>query len=71
MTVSAFDQATAIVSASEEAECTNAVASPETMSNFPACNLYGHIKKISDELKSGFVAAIGASIPQSAQADND
>ncbi|OUS28459.1 hypothetical protein A9Q99_13150 [Gammaproteobacteria bacterium 45_16_T64] len=68
---SAFDQATEIDSTLEETECTNATAAPDTPSSFPACNLYGHVKNITDTLKSGFVAAISQSIPEGAQSDND
>lgn len=68
---SALDQATEIDSTEEETECINATAAPGTPSNFPACNLYGHIKNITDILKTGFVAAISQSIPESAQSDND
>ncbi len=71
MNVSLYDQAVEIDTDNEATECTNAYNSPDTASNFPACNLYGHIKRISDELKTGFVAATNSSIPESSQSDND
>jgi len=71
MSDSLYDQAVAIDTESKATECTNAYNSPDTASNFPACNLYGHIKRISDELKTGFVAATNSSIPESSQSDND
>ena len=71
MSVSLYDQAVEIDTDNEATECTNAYNSPDTASNFPACNLYGHIKRISDELKTGFVTATNSSIPESSQSDND
>lgn len=64
-------QAQAIVGGVEEAECTNAFANPEVIGALPACNLFGRLKAITDDLKVGFVAAIQVDLPDRAQTDND
>ena len=66
-----FDQASAIQSAADVDQCINAVANPAAPSDFPACNLYGLIKRITDDLKTEFVTIINVSLPDRAQSDND
>ncbi len=65
------DQAGRIDSTQAETECINAFASPDSPSDFPACNLHGLIKRITDDLKSEFVAIVNVDIPTRAQGDND
>lgn len=65
------DQAARIDSAEAETACINAFASPDTPSEFPACNLHGLLKRITDDLKSEFVAIVNVDIPTRAQGDND
>ncbi len=64
-------QATAIDSSDRDSQCTNAFTNPETDSEFTACRLYGLIKRITDDLKVGFVAAVNVDLPDRAQSDND
>ena len=70
-TNSLFAEAAAISNAQDEADCNNAFTNPETTSDFPACNLYGLIKLITDDLKVDFVAAVEVDLPNRAQSDND
>ncbi len=70
-TTSLFTQASNIVDAQDEADCNNAFANPSTPTSIPACNLYGFIKLITDDLKVGFVAAVDVDLPDRAQSDND
>lgn len=64
-------QATAINSADAELACANASANPNEASEQSACRLHGLVKKISDDLKVGFVAAVDVDLPDRAQSDND
>lgn len=68
---SLFTQASAINSSQAETSCTNAFTNPESGSDFPACSLYGFVKRITDELKVGFVAAVDVDLPDRSQSDND
>ena len=70
-TNSLFAEAAAIDNAQDKADCNNAFTNPETASAFPACNLYGLIKLITDDLKVDFVAAVEVDLPNRAQSDND
>lgn len=55
-----------------DSECTNAFANPDQPSSrFPACTLYGMVKRIVDDLKIDFVTIVNVSIPGGSQADND
>ncbi len=60
-----------ITSNTEAAECSNAFANPDSPSNFPACNLLGHIKAITDDLKTDFITIVNVDLPDRAQSDND
>lgn len=71
MDSSLLAQATAIDSDDAVAACTNAYNNPETDSEQSACQLYGLVKKVSDDLKVGFVAAVDVDLPDRAQSDND
>lgn len=64
-------QATAIDSSDRDSQCTNAFTNPEADSELTACRLYGLIKRITDDLKVGFVAAVNVDLPDRAQSDND
>lgn len=64
-------QAQAINSPETETACTNAYTNPESASVFPACSLYGFVKRITDDLKVGFVAAVDVDLPDRSQSDND
>ena len=64
-------QAAAIVDAEDEAACANALANPSTPSEQPACNLFGLIKVLTDDLKVDFVAAVNVDLPERGQSDND
>ncbi len=70
---SLYAQAELILQDNDEdnAACNNAVANPEISSKLPACQLYGLIKRITDDLKTGFVAVVDLDIPKRAQSDND
>lgn len=68
---SLLSQSLRINDADSEAICTNATANPETASSIPACNLHGFIKRITDDLKIGFVAAVNVDLPDRSQSDND
>lgn len=65
------EQAALIVSSSDEASCANAFANPFSSSGLSACRLYGVIKRITDDLKVDFVAAVNVDLPDRAQSDND
>ena len=64
-------QANAIDSTAEEDECSNAAANPGTASSFMACDLYGLVKRITDDLKTDFVTIVNVDLPDRAQSDND
>ena len=71
ISTSLLDQATAIDTNEEAAECTNASANRTASANFPACQLQGLVDNITDELEIDFVAAVNVDIPDRAQSDND
>jgi hypothetical protein len=61
-----------LVQSEGDSECTNAFANPDQASaRFPACTLYGMVKRIVDDLKIDFVTIVNVSIPGGSQADND
>ena len=61
-----------LVESEGDSECTNAFANPDQASaRFPACTLYGMVKRIVDDLKIDFVTIVNVSIPGGSQADND
>lgn len=61
----------AVNNAQAIAECELAIGAPENIGNHPACNLLGHIKTLSDRLKTEFILATALEIPERAQSDND
>ena len=70
--VSLSEQVQLVQTASDDAECANAFANPDSPSDrFPTCTLYGLIKRIVDDLKIDFVAIVNVSVPGGSQADND
>lgn len=69
--MSLADQAQTIADENLETECINAYTNPETLSVTPACNLFGYLKRITDELKIGFTAAVNVDLPERGQSDND
>ncbi|MBM94691.1 MAG: hypothetical protein CMI09_02425 [Oceanospirillaceae bacterium] len=71
MNSSLLAQANAIDSADAESQCTNAFTNPDADSDLAACRLYGFMKRITDDLKVGFVAAVNVDLPDRAQSDND
>ena len=80
MDSSLLAQANAIDSSDAESQCTNAFNNPDTSGpdtsvnatdDFAACRLYGFVKRITDDLKVGFVAAVDVDLPDRAQSDND
>lgn len=64
-------QVAAIATAADEAACANALANPSSPSEQSACQLYGLIKRLTDDLKVDFVAAVNVDLPERGQADND
>ncbi|GLS28113.1 imelysin family protein [Marinibactrum halimedae] len=68
---SLIDQSENINDSVSEAACANAFSNPDTPSDFSACNLSGLVKRITDDLKVGFVAAVNVDLPDRAQSDND
>lgn len=66
-----FAQVSGITDSDAETVCTNAFTNPATPSAIPACNLHGFVKRITDELKVGFVAAVNVDLPDRSQSDND
>ncbi len=61
-----------LVESEGDSECTNAFANPDQPSSqFPACTLYGMVKRIVDDLKIDFVTIVNVSIPGGSQSDND
>ena len=80
MDSSLLAQANAIDSADAKSQCTNAFNNPDisgpdnsadATDDFAACRLYGFVKRITDDLKVGFVAAVDVDLPDRAQSDND
>ena len=70
--VSLLDQATAIVSETQETACSNAYVSPDTnVADYSGCALTGLMKRVSDILKIDFVTIVGVNLPGRVQADND
>ncbi|MBX2859421.1 MAG: imelysin family protein [Cellvibrionaceae bacterium] len=71
MEVSLKQQADAIVTSEDEAACANALANPGSPSEQAACRLFGLIRRLTDDLKVDFVAAVNVDLPERGQADND
>ena len=49
----------------------NAFNNPDVASEFPACNLAGMMKRITDDLKIEFVTYLGVDLPESTGGDTD
>lgn len=71
MSDSLTTQTQSITDPADESACATAADSPDGARDIPACNLYGYIRRITDTLKVGFVAAVDVDLPDRAQADND
>ena len=83
--VTLVDDAIAVIDASPESlktdaqtlegmpngTCANISANPDSNNALKACLLYGKVKRITDELKTSFVAIVDLNIPDRAQSDND
>lgn len=55
-------------------ECDNTFANPEGLAenaDLTACAIAGFVKRLSDDLKVGFVTALNVDLPRRAQSDND
>ena len=55
----------------DETACANAFNNPDVASEFPACNLAGMMKRITDDLKIEFVTYLGVDLPESTGGDTD
>lgn len=64
-------QASAITDQNAETACSNAAANPVVSATLSACHLYGFVKRITDDLKVGFVSAVNVDLPERAQSDAD
>lgn len=71
MTTTLREQAESITDGADESTCATAADSPDGDRAIPACNLHGYIRRVTDTLKVGFVAAVDVDLPDRAQADND
>jgi predicted lipoprotein len=71
MSESLVDQANRIETDGAAVACSNAAGNPDSTSAYPACNLYGLIKRITDDLKVDFVTYVNVDLPERAQSDND
>lgn len=71
MTTSLSDQVASISDQASEDACIAASGNPEGARTVAVCNLYGYIRRITDTLKVGFVAAVDIDLPDRAQSDND
>ena len=72
LTGSLLEESSRITSSAEETACSNAFASPDSVSSdYGACRLAGAVKRVTDDLKIDFVTITGTRIPEGAQSDND
>ncbi|WP_372879740.1 imelysin family protein [Spongiibacter marinus] len=71
ISASLSEQASGITSSADESACATAADNPDGARDIPACNVYGYIRRITDTLKVGFVAAVDVDLPDRAQSDND
>ena len=60
-----------IDTSNDETACANAFNNPDVASEFPACNLAGMMKRITDDLKIEFVTYLGVDLPESTGGDTD
>lgn len=71
MTTSLSEQLNSINDDASKEACIAAAGNPDSARTVPVCNLYGYIRRITDTLKVGFVAAVDVDLPDRAQSDND
>ena len=60
-----------IESSEDGTACANAFNNPDVASEFPACNLAGMMKRITDDLKIEFITYLGVDLPESTGGDTD
>ena len=61
-----------LVESGSETDCMNAAANPDVASEvLPACTLYGHIKRVVDDMKNDLVTILNVNLPGGTRADND
>lgn len=66
-----YAEAAAISDTTARTQCDNAAANPGTPGNYPVCALHGHLKRITDALKTDFVTIVNVDLPDRAQSDGD
>lgn len=71
MSTSLRQQAESISDEEAAQICLTAANTPDSQRSIPACNLYGYLRRVTDTLKVGFVAAVDVDLPDRAQSDND
>lgn len=71
MSSSLRQQAEGIANEEDAQTCLDAANTPDSQRSIPACNLYGYLRRVTDTLKVGFVAAVDIDLPDRAQSDND
>ncbi|POP54268.1 imelysin family protein [Zhongshania marina] len=71
MSTSLRQQAEGISNEEAAQTCLTAANTPDSQRSIPACNLYGYLRRVTDTLKVGFVAAVDVDLPDRAQSDND
>jgi predicted lipoprotein len=71
MSTSLRQQAEGISNEEDAQTCLDAANTPDSQRSIPACNLYGYLRRVTDTLKVGFVAAVDVDLPDRAQSDND
>ncbi|GAB3382693.1 imelysin family protein [Spongiibacter taiwanensis] len=71
MTLSLRQQVEGIANEEDAQACVDAANTPDGERSRPACNLFGYIRRVTDTLKVGFVAAVDVDLPDRAQSDND
>ncbi|MDO6746161.1 imelysin family protein [Gilvimarinus sp. 1_MG-2023] len=64
-------QSERILAMGGEVECLNAAANPEVNSAYPACQLHGLLKRITDRLRTDFITIVNLDLPDRGQSDND
>lgn len=68
---SLYQQLVEIEQSGDHSACTNAAANPGVSGGIPACRLHGVLKRITDRLRTDFVAIVNLDLPDRAQSDND
>ena len=59
------------IAISDGSACANAAANPDTTIEPSVCRLHGLLKRLTDSLRTEFVAAVNVDLPDRAQTDND